>query len=200
MTSPLPPLIVPVDRVARLAGLDPADEQVQFAVEAAIRAATVAAEGHLRRFVSPLQLTQRGVRALPAGWPLQHTPTRIVSVTAETGGAGEETGYYTVVYETGLDAREPQYGAIREWVAAAAQVHPAVRRLVGSSGREVRSVSAEGQSVSYEPIPGAAAAPTAGVPPMSSMDMWRSADGLAWQRPDSEVSVPGEAATWPYVL
>jgi len=196
VTAPLPPLIVPVDQVARLAGLDPTEEQVQFAVEAAIRAATAAAEGYLRRMVVPVQLTQRGVRPLDSGWPLEHPPARIVSVTPETDPTGWETGFFTVVYETGLDGREPQYAAIREWVTAAAQVHPAVRRLSGSAGREVRSVSAEGQSVSYEPIPGASAAPTAGVPPLTSLDFWRSADGLAWQRSDRAETIPGDGLPW----
>ncbi|MEV5767176.1 hypothetical protein AB0L34_21805 [Micromonospora sp. NPDC052213] len=50
---------------------------------------------------------------------------------ADDNGDGQETGLFTVVYEAGVDAREPQYGSIREWVTAAAQVHPAVRRLSG---------------------------------------------------------------------
>ncbi|XTZ13925.1 hypothetical protein ACQSSU_20725 [Micromonospora echinospora] len=198
MTAPLPPLVVSIEHVARLAGLDPTDEAVQYAVEAAIRSATEHAQTYLGRLVAPTQLTQRGVRPLAAGWPLEHTPTRIVSVTAETDADGAESGFFTVVYETGLDAREPQYGAIREWVTAAAQVHPAVRRLMAAGGREVRSVSADGQAVSYEPIPGAAGAPTAGVPPLSSMDRWRAADGLAWQRSDRWEPVPGDELTWPY--
>jgi hypothetical protein len=188
VTEPLPPpLIVAVDHVAELAGLDPADEAVQFTVEAGIRAATVQAETYLHRPVTPLELTQTGVPPQPGGWPLQFTPNRVLSVTEEVDADDYPTGLFTVVYETGLDARGPQYGAIRDWVTAAAQEHPAVRRLVAVAGlRQVRSVSAEGQSVSYEPAPAAAQVPTVGVPPLSTLNYWRSADGMAWTRPGQE--------------
>jgi hypothetical protein len=54
MTQPAePPLLVPVAKVATLAGLDPADTMVQAVVEEAIRAATDDVLAHLHRFVVP---------------------------------------------------------------------------------------------------------------------------------------------------
>src|SRR6185437_8739054 len=53
---------------------------------------------------------------------------------------------------------------------------PGVVWLMAAKGqRLVRSVSAEGQSVSYESTPSTDKVPTAGVPPMSTVDHWRNA-------------------------
>lgn len=188
MTSPtLPPLVVPVEKVARLAGLDHTDENVQYVVEEAIRAATVDVEAYLGRFVVPTEVVETRVVRAWNGLRLRHSPVRdLVATVAEVDADDTETGLYTVTYVAGIDAAaEAEYAPIRNWVTAAAQVFPPVRRLVAAAGkREVRTVSAEGQSVTYENSPKSSDVPTAGVPPLSSVDRWRNADMLVSQDHD----------------
>lgn len=186
VTQPLPPLVVTVADVALRAGLDAADPAAAAVVELAIRDATADAESYLGRLVSPQRITEHHLAPGPSGWPLSVEPVIVIeSVTAELDGAGQPTGLYTVTYQAGLDARLPEYGAIRRWIAAsAAYAHPAVRRLGGTAGRTVQSVSAEGQSVSYTAPPDEDRTPTAGVPDMATMDFWRVAGRRAYMRPN----------------
>ncbi|MFC4018955.1 hypothetical protein ACFOW4_13520 [Micromonospora sp. GCM10011542] len=117
----------------------------------------------------------------------------VVQVTAELDAQLQPTGLYTVEYLYGRDAREAEYAPIRRWiVAAAAYAHPVVRRLAkqGGARRRVKSVSAEGQSVSYDNGPATADAPTTGVPPQSSMDRWRLAGRRAYTRPGWAIPRP----------
>lgn len=186
MTQPTePPLLVEVEKVARLAGLDPADESAAMVVEEAIRAATDDVYAYLGRFVVPTEMVESGRAPVGEGWNLcSRDVIEVLTATPEVDGEGAPTGLYTITYLAGLDARSrADLAPIRRWVTAAAQVHPAVRRLVGSGGgRERRTVSAEGQSVTYEAPPSSAAVPTAGVPLLSMLDRWRSADTLVHLR------------------
>jgi hypothetical protein len=187
VTQPdLPALVVTVADVATRAGLDAADPATAAVVEAAIRDATADAEAYLGRPVTPQRITENHLAPSPHGWPLSVDPLIVIeTVTAELDGAGQPTGLYTVTYQAGLNAVLPEYGPIRRWItASAAFTHPAVRRLVGTAGRVVQSVSAEGQSVSYAAAPDADRTPTAGVPAMATMDFWRVAGRRAYLRPN----------------
>ncbi|WP_431976080.1 hypothetical protein [Micromonospora haikouensis] len=196
MTQPAdpPPLVVPVAEVARRAGLNPDDTAVAQVVEDAIRDATADAEGYLGYPLIPVTTTETGLAPDCSGtWHLQHEPVAaILQVTAELDSQLQPTGLYTVTYTWGRDAREPEYGPIRRWITASAvYAHPEVRRLSEQvTGRRVKSVSAEGQSVQYEASPATADAPTVGVPPMSTMDTWRLAGRRAYTRPGWTTPVP----------
>ncbi|MCX5070821.1 hypothetical protein OOJ91_33795 [Micromonospora lupini] len=196
MTAPSEPaLVVDVGEVARRAGLAPDDDNVVAAVTDAIRDATADAEAYLGYPLVPLSRTETGLEPGWDGtWPLGEDPVAsIVQVTAELDAHLQPTGLYTVEYLWGRDSREPEYGPIRRWItASAAYAHPSVRLLADAGGqrRRVKSVSAEGQSVSYESSPPTAGAPTAGVPPMSTMDRWRLAGRRVYTRPGWTVPRP----------
>jgi len=188
VTTPAePPLVVDMGEVARRAGLDLEDPNVVQAVTDAIRDATADAEGYLGYPLIPLTAIETGLRhGWNGSWDLRQEPiVRIVQVTAELDDDLQPTGLYTVEYLYGRDAREPEYGPIRRWItASAAYAHPVVRRLAEQAGaRRVKSVAAEGQSVTYEAAPATADAPTVGVPPMSTMDRWRLRNRRAYTRP-----------------
>jgi hypothetical protein len=121
----------------------------------------------------------------PDGWNLTGGDIiEILSAVPEVEQDATETGYYTVTYLSGMDDRaRPDLSPIRRWVTAAAPVHPGACRLTNRAGLwEARTVSAEGQSVSYEPAPSSAAMSTAGVPALLTLDYWRSVEGLAHLR------------------
>ncbi|WP_435585918.1 hypothetical protein [Micromonospora aurantiaca (nom. illeg.)] len=200
MTAPAePPLVVDPEEpeeVVRRAGLDLADEQVAQAVQDAIRDATSDAESYLGYPLIPLTATDSGLWPPPydGEWELRQEPVNtIVQVTAELDAQLQPTGLYTVEYLYGRDAREAEYAPIRRWItAAAAYAHPMVRRLADQAAvrRRVKSVSAEGQSVTYDDGPSTADAPTGGVPPQSSMDRWRLAGRRASTRPGWTIPRP----------
>lgn len=98
-------------------------------------------------------MVETGRAPVGNGWNLEGGDVIEVLTAVAEERDGQPTGYYSVTYLAGLDARtRPDLAPIRRWVAAAAQVHPAVRRLTSAADRrEARTVSAEGQSVSYEP-------------------------------------------------
>ncbi|MBM0201913.1 hypothetical protein JNW90_01420 [Micromonospora sp. STR1s_5] len=196
MTAPVEqPLVVDVAEVARRAGLNAEDEQITQAVTDAIRDATVDAEGYLGYPLVPLEITETGLEpGWDGSWVLREEPVAsIVQVTAELDGQLQPTGLYSVTYRWGRDAREVEFAPIRRWItASAAYAHPSIRLLADAGGhrRRVKSVSAEGQSVSYESSPPAAGAPTVGVPPMSTMDRWRLAGRRVYTRPGWTVPRP----------
>jgi hypothetical protein len=145
---------------------------------------------YLGRPILPAVYTDR--RTWPAGgaWTLSNSPVlSVLSEVEELDDAGTATGYWLVTYQAGLDVRgDPTYRPIRRVLLAHAAEHPTSVRLWSSAGdgtaggdRRVKSVGAEGQSVSYEYVtPGggrtdtAASADVVGGPVRwTSIDRWR---------------------------
>src|SRR5690606_8618469 len=135
---------------------DPSEAVLETLADA-IRDAMVDVEAYLGRPITPRTVTE--TRLWPnlfGGWTLRHDDIlEVISAEPETTAEGQATGYYTVTYTYGMAAvSDPGLGAIRRYVTAAAMNSPAVtalwRTVTGAVG-DIRSVSAEGQSVSYGP-------------------------------------------------
>jgi hypothetical protein len=132
------------------------------------------------------------------GWSFpdeDETILNVVSVVPEMhdGTPPVPTGLFTVTYRVGLDAaNDPALRPIRRYVLAHAMNSPEVVRVwkiaTGTKG-EVRTLSAEGQSVSFT-------APTLGggggkagsgepgsLPTLASLDRWRLAGRRVYQAP-----------------
>lgn len=118
---------------------------------------------------------------------------------------GQPTGYYTVTYLAGIDARtDSVLRPIRRFVELHAMHSPAIVqwwKVVTKAKGEVRSESAEGQSVSFSPASLSGNAVTGvkpgdftpgSLPTMASLDRWRVAGRRVHQGPTL-------ASNWPYV-
>lgn len=123
----------------------------------------------------------------------------VVSAVAEEDVNGL-TGFYTVTYTAGLNARDdPALGGIRRYVVAHTMNSPTFLSMwralpVGIAAREIRSVSAEGQAVSWSPggFGGTGKAGEAGtLPTLASLDRWRIAGRRVHQ-------ATTRASDWPY--
>lgn len=189
-------LAVDPDALARRLGIATpvVDPPLRQRLLDAIADAQADVEGYLGRVVTPIQVTDTGRYEYADGWRLsQHPVVEIVSVTPETGPSGP-TGSFTVVYLAGLDAaNDPQLTPIRRYILAQASEADAVRALMPDPqlGRRVTSLSAEGQSVSYEAgnRGGGTSLETAHAgdsPALASLDRWKLAgrrvSSPSWQR------------------
>jgi hypothetical protein len=214
MTEPAPEpqdpdgLVIPTSLLAKRAKLDATDPAVHEVLVEAIQDAQADVVGYLGRAIVPTEYEETGVGSTWTGeWdlaPLDEPVLEVLSATPELAADGvTPTGYYTVVYRAGIDAADTTDASlhpIRRYVRAHALNSPEVTKLWQSTGGkgEVRSVSAEGQSISYGPatlggggeagsgVPGA-------LPKLSSLDFWRVAGRRAYHRKDSY------AGTWPHV-
>lgn len=115
----------------------------------------------------------------------------VLDVTPETTG-GLLTGKFTITYRAGLDAKnDPELYAIVRYVKAAALNSPEVTRLwkiATKTKGDVKSVTTEGQSISYDKATlgggGVAGSGAPGsLPTLASLDKWRVAGRQAYQRP-----------------
>lgn len=190
-----PPLVVSADVIAERAGvaLDAATRPV---IERAVRDVQDDVEAHLGRVITPVTYTEDGlVRPPPGGdWDLQRYPlVEIVTVTAETDDAGQQTGLFTVTYRAGLDARaDRDLRPILRYVTAHALAQPELARLWRADqpdgGRRATSLSVEGQSASYEYLTPAGTTAAGrrdtggGLPTLESLDRWRIAGRRVFQR------------------
>lgn len=176
-----PPLIVATADVGTRAGLPvPLNDQDQALITAAIVEAQVDLEAYLGRPVTPREFTQTGCIPYLNGWDLAEDPVlQVISSVSETGPDGRETGRYTVTYRAGLDgANDPDLAPLRRYVTVHAAYAPQVmqRATDGPGGRVEKSLSVEGQSVTYENAytPGVPGSGTPGsLPTLSSCDRWR---------------------------
>lgn len=127
----------------------------------------------------------------------------IETVTAQTDASGP-TGYFTITYLAGIDARtDPVLRPIRRFVLLHAKHSPEVTtwwKKVTKAKGEVRSVSAEGQSVSFAAATLAGSATTGtkpgdltpgSLPTLASIDRWRVAGRRVYQ-------APTQASRWPF--
>lgn len=188
-TAPLASLVVPVERVARRLKLTPPLEpDMQALIEDAIRDAQADVEGYLGRPIVPVTVVERGLWPWSSGWSLAEDDViTVVSAVPEAYGDGQLTGTFTVTYTAGLDARtDPRLEPIRRFVIAHAVNSPALvevwehqQRDAGVRG-QVKSVSTEGQSISYAALSqgggGAAGSGAPGaLPSLVSLNPWRRA-------------------------
>ncbi|MGW0485753.1 hypothetical protein [Nonomuraea sp. NPDC003214] len=175
---------VTAEQVAIRAGLSlPVDEGMLPVLAEAIASGYRTAAGYLMRPAKPTEFTQRGVAAGPYGWLLDQDPVlEIVSAVPEVVD-GYPTGRWTVVYRAGLDPDgDPSYGAaLTEYVIAHAAESGPVQRLAQAAGARLhKSVSVEGQAVTYESSRASAGSGAgsgsgvAGAPPtLDSLSPWR---------------------------
>lgn len=194
MTTPVPPpLVVDPEVLARRLRVPlPLTEGQRWTLEQAIRDAQADMEAYLGRAITPRTYTETGVVcAFDGGWQLTHHPVQsITSITPEPGPWGYPTSHYTIVYVAGLDTvSDPDLEPIRRMVRAHAAASPEVRTLLRRAGlddeRSIRSLSVEGQSVTYIDEsdesaygPGQAGA----LPSFTSCDRWRLAGRRVYQR------------------
>jgi hypothetical protein len=196
------PLVIPVERIATHLGLtEPLDAATTEVIATAIYNAQAEVEGYLGRPITPTVFVQTGCIAYSDGWHLSESKViSIDSVVPENDPVnGQPTGTYTVTYTAGIDASQPIYLPIRRYVESTAlrdgEISRIWQEIQGKKAQRVRSVSVEGQSISYEYLtPGgveslassrAGSGPglTAGAPTLKSLDRWRLAGRRAFQRP-----------------
>ena len=180
LTAPAAPpaLVVPVEQVARRLGLDPAtltEIQVQRITDA-VTDATAVVEGELNRPLVPVEVTMRGAQPylLTAGglldrtsWPAVTTIADEVEITSATANAD---GSFDLALRIGLDGSK--HAAIQGFIRAHAVEALRLDPGSGMGQLAVSSVSAEGQSISYEKrstTDGAAGA----LPSLRSLRHWK---------------------------
>jgi hypothetical protein len=197
-------LVVSVEEVARRLKLpQPLEESDRWLIEQAIVDAQSDLEAYLGRPVVKGTYTQQHLLRYCSGWNLPIFPVHeIVSETPETQENGQPTGYWTVVYEAGLDGKaDPELEPIRRFVKAHALYSPLVqsvyRRLDPEGARKVASLGVEGQTVTYGDTFATEARASelglpGGLPAMKSCDRWRIAGRMVHQAP-TQVNSP-----WPF--
>ena len=131
---------------------------------------------------------------------------RVVSAVPETDPVtGLPGDYFTVTYLAGLDTRhDPALRTIRRYVALHAMNSPEVTALwkvVTNAKGEIRSVSAEGQSVSWAPATlgggGKAGSGEPGaLPTLASLDRWRVAGRRVHQGKTRTSDWPFSGVPW----
>jgi hypothetical protein len=196
------PLVVPVEKIAIRLGLSqPLDDTSTEIITGAIYDAQAEVEGYLGRPITPTTFIETGRIAYPDGWRLRES--KVISITSAEPEAdpisGQPTGRYTITYIAGIDATQPIYLPVRRYIENTVLRSGDVVRLwqsmQGKKAQRVRSVSVEGQSISYEYLtPGgveslassrAQAGPQAtnGAPTLKSLDRWRLAGRRVFIRP-----------------
>lgn len=189
-------LVVPVERVAARLGVTAPTAAQRAVIADAIRDAQADVVAYLGRPITPTTVTETGRWPFAGGWRLDlagdESEVEYVSVEPEiegTGPAAYATGYFTVTYRMGLDvANDPALRPILRYVLESALNLPEVLTLYKSTGAqgELRTVSAEGQSVTFGSATlggggqAGSGAPGA-LPTLSSLDRWRVAGRRVYQ-------------------
>lgn len=205
-----PELVVTPETIAARAKiplpLAPDDRDV---IRDAILDAQADVVAYLGRPITPTTYVERDRYAWPQGWDLVSAPDEplidVVSAVPQLDTYNAPTGYFTVTYVAGIDAKhDAALSPIRRFVKAHAlrsgDVELLWKRVVQPAGT-IKNVSAEGQSVTYDTptlggsnegtAKGAGSGAPGSLPTLASLDRWR----LAGRR----VHVArGRAAEWPY--
>lgn len=197
-------VVAPVDLLRRAGITDPTEAQILTATDAILDAqADVVA--YLGRPITPTTYTETDRFAYYDGWRLEAAPDEdlieIVSVTPQLV-AGVPTDYFTVTYIAGIDAAtDPVLDPIRRYVRVHAMNSPEFTRMWKTATKaegDVRSLSAEGQSVSFSPPTLGGGGGKAGsgepgtLPTLGSLDRWRLAGRRAYQAPSEVRLWPGQ--------
>lgn len=159
-------LVTSPEAVADALGVPlPITPEQRDALETAIRGAQSDVVGHINRPIVPRALTLRAVTPFYTGrlddadtWPLPDQDDNVTVIAYRSN----PDGTYDVDFLIGLDGLREET-VVRYVTAAAAESERQRPGGVGATGRRVSSVSAEGQSISYEGAPTegqAGAAPT----------------------------------------
>lgn len=182
-------LVVSPETIAVKAGISlPLSAEDRDTLTEAILDAQADVEGYLGRPVVPITYVETGRYPGADGWDLvEHGDDPVVTVISAIPETDAETtqptGYYTVTYTAGLDARrEEVLRPIRRYITAHAMNSPEITRLwVTAGGRgQVKTVSAEGQSITFESATlggggNAGSGNPGALPTLSSLDRWRLA-------------------------
>jgi hypothetical protein len=203
-----PRLVVAPEYVARRARPPlplPLSEDDRETIIDAILDAQADVVAYLGQPITPTTRTATGVYPYADGWHLPEDDAVVVSVTAETDDENTPTGYYTLTYTTGLDAaNDPDLRPIRRYVLAHAMNSSAFtdlwRASTGAKG-EVKSLSAEGQSVSFAAATlggggDAGSGKPGSMPTLASLDLWRVAGRRVYQAPSLVTQFPYESMGW----
>lgn len=158
-------LLVPVEKVAPWLGLEPAtlnDIQTELITDAILDAQSKVTE-FLCRPLEPRSETLRGLyrdEAYPhtdvRAWPEAETVLDDRLKVASYAVNADNAQRFDVTFDVGLDVEtDPELDAIRRFIRqdAVAGLQGAAALVVLGIAREVTSVSAEGQSVSYAKKP-----------------------------------------------
>lgn len=183
-------MVISPEALAVKAGMDlPLTESQREVITDAILDAQADVQAYLGRSLFPVERIDYERFPWDDGWNLDsgdETVIRIISTTPEYQ-SGTLTGTYTVKYIVGLDvANDPALRPIHRYIVAHALNSDSFLRMWRTATNDegtVRSLSAEGQSVSFTPTTFGAAAggvkagdKTPGaLPSLSSIDFWRHA-------------------------
>lgn len=188
-------LLVSPESLAVLAGMTlPLTEIQREIITDAILNAQSDVRAYLGQPILPVVYVETGRHDNGSGhWNLDPDNVPIIAIldiTTETR-EGQPTGLFTITYRAGLDAKNnPDLYPIVRYVKAAALNSPEVTRLWKTATKtkgDVKSVTTEGQSISYDkPTLGGGGTAGSGVPgslpTLASLDYWRVAGRRVFQR------------------
>lgn len=201
-----PGLVITPEYLATRAKIPlPLSEEHREVLTEAILDAQADVQAYLGRPPVPTVYVEPEAYEWADGWQLnQHGDDEIIRILNVDPVPGLE-GYWRVTYLAGIDAKnDPSMGPIRRYIRAHALNSPEVTALwktVTNTQGDVRSVSAEGQSVSFStPTLGGggqvgSGAPGA-LPALSSLDYWRVAGRRVHQGPTRGGQWPYTTRTW----
>jgi hypothetical protein len=212
--TPDPDLVVSVqDVVKRIPGLtyDNLTQDQYDVIEAAILDAQADVEAYLGRPIMPVERVETGRWPYADGWDLDpgdepRTSITVLSSAAETDENGSATGYFTVTYRVGLNAKtDRDLRPVLRFIAYAAMNTDAVVQTWAKATKAkgpVKSMGAEGQSVTFDrpnlgvtgTKPGDLAPGSA--PTLRSLDRWRLAGRRVYQGRTRTTDWPFTGAPW----
>lgn len=204
-----PTLVVSPEALAsRIRMTLPLNEDTREVIEDSIRDAQADVEAYLGQPIVPTTFVQTHCWPYVDGWHLTvHDDAFFIDVVSsapeyDPADGTTPTGYFTVTFTAGLDVKNDRTlrPILRFVLAAAANSEDVTllwRTATGAKGA-VKSVSAEGQSVSFDPAYPLGAPPPAGrgggakpaesrqpgeLPTLGSLDRWRVAGRRVYQGP-----------------
>lgn len=197
-----PDLVVSPETLAKKAKIPlPLSEEDREQIVECIRDAQADVIAHLNRAIMPTQYTETGRYDYAGHWnltPLDDPIIEVISAEAELSN-GQPTGYFTVSYAAGLNAKDdPALRPIVRYVTAHAMNSPEfvlLWKTATSAKGDIKSTTTEGQSISYDKATlggggdAGSGAPGA-LPTLASLDYWRRRS--VYQRPTVH------RAPWPY--
>lgn len=197
-----PTLVVSPESLATSAGMTlPLTGTQREIITEAILDAQSDVRAYLGRAILPTVYTESGRYDDGTGrWnltPLDEPVIEVLTVTADLIHDAP-SGTFTITYRAGLNAQlDPALSPIRRYIKAAALNSPGFTRLwrtATSAKGEVRSLTTEGQAISYAPatLGGGGPGQPGELPKLSSLDYWRFAGRRVFQA-RTEPRPP-----WPY--